>query len=145
VRLAKDLREFVELLDSRRVEFVAAGAHAPFAPLGSVEDDFVKPDRVIQLGYPPNRIDLMTSISGATIEEVWQSREYSSLDGIPVSFIGRKALVRNKTASGRLKDAAAVESPGGPVQLTMSAPSCIPGAAANAVPPDRLTTIRRLN
>ena len=54
----------------------------------------------------------MTSISGVTFEEVWQSREQATLDGIPVSFIGRKALVRNKTASGRLKDAADVESLG---------------------------------
>ena len=146
MRLEKDLREFVELLNSRKVEYVVVGAHAlafhghprytgdldllvrptvenarrivealvefGFGSFGLAEDDFAKPDHVIQLGYPPNRIDLMTSISGVAFEEVWQSRENSTLDGIPVSFIGRKVFVRNKTASGRLKDAADVEALG---------------------------------
>src|ERR1700722_13615383 len=107
MRLEKDLREFVELLNSRKVEFVVVGAHAlafhghprytgdldllvrptvenarrvveglvefGFGSFGLAEVDFAKPDHVIQLGYPPNRIDLLTSISGATFDEVWQS------------------------------------------------------------------------
>jgi hypothetical protein len=146
VRLDKDLREFVALLNSRNVEFVVVGAHAlafhghprytgdldllvrpslengrrvatalvdfGFASFGLTEDNFANPDQIIQLGYPPNRIDLLTSISGITFDEVWQSRENSTLDGIPVSYIGRNAFVRNKIASGRLKDAADVEALG---------------------------------
>lgn len=142
----KDLREFVELLNSRRVESVVVGAHAlafhrhprytgdldllvrptvdnarrivevlrefGLASFGLAEDDLSKPVHVIQLGCPPNRIDLMTSISGISFDEVWESRENSTLEGIPVGFIGRKAFVRNKTAAGRLKDAADVEALG---------------------------------
>ena len=59
---------------------------------------------MIQLGVEPNRIDLMTSISGVSFEEAWQSRVPASLDGIEVDFIGREALIRNKRASGRAKD-----------------------------------------
>lgn len=146
MRLEKDLREFIELLNSRKVEYVIVGAHAlayhghprytgdvdilvrptvenaqrviaalqdfGFACFGLGEDDFARPDQVIQLGYPPDRIDLLTSIRAVSFDEVWHSRESSTLDGIPVSFIGRKALVRNKLASGRLRDAADVEALG---------------------------------
>ena len=146
MRLEQDLREFVELLNSRNVEYIVVGAHAlafhghprytgdldllvrpslenarrvvevlaafGFGSFGLSEGDFAEQDRIVQLGYPPNRIDLLTSISGVTFDEAWQTREPSTLDGIPVSFIGRQAFVRNKTASGRLKDAADVEALG---------------------------------
>jgi hypothetical protein len=103
VRLEKDLREFVGLLNSRRVEYVVVGAHAlafhghprytgdldllihptldnarrvlevpvqfGFGSFGLAEEDFAKPDHIVQLGHPPNRIDLLTSISGVTFEE----------------------------------------------------------------------------
>ena len=83
-----------------------------FGSLGLAEQDSIQPDHIIQLGYPPNRIDLLTSISGVSFDEAWQSREGGMLDEIPVNYIGRKTLVRNKLASGRLKDAADVEALG---------------------------------
>ena len=66
--------------------------------------DFSTVGKVVQLGVQPNRIDLLTSITGVTFEEAWESRVAGSLDGIPVQFIGRAALVRNKEATGRPKD-----------------------------------------
>ena len=66
----------------------------------------------MQLGYPPNRIDLNTSLSGVTFDEVWASREPGELDGLPVFFIGRRAYIKNKRASGRLKDLADLEALG---------------------------------
>lgn len=68
--------------------------------------------RVIQLGHPPNRIDLLTAITGVSFEEAWENREPGELDGVPVHFIGRKAFIRNKRAAGRFKDLADVESLG---------------------------------
>jgi hypothetical protein len=67
-------------------------------------DDLIAEDRIIQLGVEPNRIDLLTSISAVTFEEAWQSRVEGTLDGVPVHFIGRDALIKNKRASGRSKD-----------------------------------------
>jgi hypothetical protein len=146
MHLQKDLREFVELLNSHRVEFVIVGAHAlafhgwprttsdidilvrrspenadrlekvitefGFASLKLTAQHFLEPDQVFQFGHPPNRIDVMTAISGVTFDEVWCDRVAGSLDGIPVSFIGREAFVRNKRASGRKKDLADVEALG---------------------------------
>jgi hypothetical protein len=57
-----------------------------------------------QLGYEPNRIDLMTSISGVTFDEAWQTRVQGQIDGLTVVLIGRAALLRNREATGRGKD-----------------------------------------
>jgi hypothetical protein len=66
--------------------------------------DLTAPGKVIQLGYEPNRIDLMTSITGVSFEAAWESRVLGELDGVPVFFIGRNALLRNKDSTGRNKD-----------------------------------------
>lgn len=66
--------------------------------------DLTVPDKVIQLGHEPNRIDLLTSITGVTFEEAWETRDLGDLDGLPVCFIGKAALLRNKDSTGRNKD-----------------------------------------
>ena len=75
-----------------------------FGEIGLDVRTFTLPDKVVQLGRPPNRIDLLTAISGVTFDEAWDSRVAAALDGIPVCFLGRDALLRNKQASGRTKD-----------------------------------------
>ena len=141
MKLQTDLREFIELLNSRRVEFVVVGGHAvafhgnprytgdidflvgqdarnserladvlrEFGFGEVAADTFTAADRVIQLGRPPNRIDLLTTISGVSFEEAWGSRVPAELDGLPVTFLGRDALLKNKRASGRPKDLADVD------------------------------------
>jgi hypothetical protein len=138
--LNKDWREFLELLNSRGVDYVIVGAQslafhgrprytgdldvlirpAPdnarrllgvliefgFAQSGFKEADFVEPDQMIQLGRVPNRIDLLTSISGVTIDEAFGTRVSAVIDGIPVFTLGRDALIQNKRAVGRPQDLA---------------------------------------
>lgn len=79
---------------------------------GSVDiqaDDFQIPDRVIQLGVRPNRIDLLTGISGVSFDEAWATRLEGPLDGIRTHFIGVTALIRNKESTGRGQDLVDVE------------------------------------
>ena len=64
--------------------------------------------RVIMLGRPPHRIDLITEISGVTFEEAWDGRVEGELDGLPVGFISLAHLLQNKKAAGRDKDVADV-------------------------------------
>jgi len=66
--------------------------------------DLCSADKVIQLGVKPNRIDLLTAISGVTFEEAWAARTEAGLDGIATHFIGRSDLLRNKEHTGRAKD-----------------------------------------
>ena len=82
------------------------------APLAAAEveaTDFARPGMVYQIGLPPRRIDVMTEISGVPFEEAWDSRVTADLEGLPIAFIGREALIANKRASGRLRDLADVE------------------------------------
>lgn len=141
--LSKDLREFVALLNSNRVEYLVVGAFAVafygvprytgdldllvratkdnanrivtalsqfgFHALGLQAADFEAKDQVIQLGVQPNRIDLMTSISGVSFEECWANRQAAELDGITVHYISIDHLIRNKECTGRARDLGDVE------------------------------------
>lgn len=136
--LHKDLQEFVECLNSSKVDYLVVGALAVswhgfprysadvdllirpsvdnaerllkairsfgMSSLNLSVSDFSTAGKVVQLGVQPNRIDLLTSITGVTFEEAWESRVAGNLDGIPMQLIGRAALVRNKEATGRPKD-----------------------------------------
>jgi hypothetical protein len=83
------------------------------APLGELtETDLMTPGIVFQMGLPPNRIDLLTSIDGVEFSEAWPSRISTEYGGQPLPVIGRMHLVANKRASGRpqdLVDADAIE------------------------------------
>jgi len=83
-----------------------------FASLGLSAADFIEPDQIIQLGHPPNRIDLLTSITGVAFEEAWAGHVSAELYGIPVCVIGRDSLIRNKRATGRTQDKADLEALG---------------------------------
>ena len=80
-----------------------------FAGLDLSESDFNEPGRVVQLGYPPYRIDILTSIEGVEFDEAWTRRVVLDLDGIPVPFIGRDDLLTNKRVAARPQDIADVE------------------------------------
>jgi hypothetical protein len=75
-----------------------------FGKLDVDRSDLESPDKVIQLGVAPNRIDLLTSISGVTFDEAWATRRSAELDGLPIQFIGLSALIRNKEQTGRMRD-----------------------------------------
>jgi hypothetical protein len=79
---------------------------APLSAAGVVQADFEKPDLVYQIGLPPRRIDVLTSISGVSFDEAWASRASATVEGRTVFFIGRDMYVRNKLAAGRPKDLA---------------------------------------
>lgn len=81
-----------------------------FGSLPITVDDLTAPERVVQLGQPPNRIDILTSISGVSFQEAWSTRVAGDAGGHSVNFLGWDALIRNKTASGRDKDQADVKT-----------------------------------
>ena len=113
-RVTGDLDVWVEASreNAHRVWQALAAFGAPVDTLDLAESDFSTPDRVVQLGLPPFRIDLMTSISGVTFEEAWSGRLSGKLFGAPVFFLGREAFIRNKRASGRPKDLADIRALG---------------------------------
>ena len=82
-----------------------------FGSLGVIGDDLLE-DKVIQLGQPPVRIDLMTELDGLTPDEVWAGRVAGRFGDLPVFYLGRDAFIRNKRSLGRHKDLADLEALG---------------------------------
>jgi hypothetical protein len=85
---------------------------APVESMGVSRGDLSLPDQVLQIGLPPRRIDLLTSISGVTFEEAWPGRVTHEVEGLQLPFLGRASLVQNKRAAGRTKDLADLEALG---------------------------------
>jgi hypothetical protein len=67
---------------------------------------FLLPEKVIRMGVPPVRIEVLTTISGVSFDECFRQRTITEIDGIPVNLISLEHLKINKRASGRLKDLA---------------------------------------
>jgi predicted nucleotidyltransferase len=138
LQLPADLREFLKLLNSKRVEYLLIGGYAVgyygypratadmdiWVAISSTnaaklvrvlhafgfgmpdlrEELFLLEDRIVRLGEPPLRIELLTSVSGLTFEECYPHRQKALLDGLRVDVISLPDLLRNKKASGRPKD-----------------------------------------
>jgi hypothetical protein len=92
-------------LESALAEFGLAG-------LGLKAADFGDTYRVVQLGVAPNRIDLLTSLTGVTFDEAWAGRVECEMDDTRFKLIGRESLIRNKRITGRAQDKADLEALG---------------------------------
>ena len=68
------------------------------------------PGQIIQLGSPPNRIDLLTGIPHLSFREYYSSRETIKMDGLEINFIGLKGLKESKRIAGRHQDLADIEN-----------------------------------
>ncbi len=109
-RYTGDLHIFVEPSAENAKSMMDALSDFGFGGLGITEADFSKPDMVVQLGCPPVRIDIMTSISGVTWDEADKSAVPSDYGSVPVRFIGKEAYKKNKRESGGNKDLADIEA-----------------------------------
>jgi hypothetical protein len=74
--------------------------------------DFSKPEKVIQLGAPPVRIDIVTSLSGVSWEEAFSGRIEGKYGDTTVYYIGRDQFILNKSSTGRKRDLADLEALG---------------------------------
>lgn len=83
-----------------------------FGALELHKQDFQTPDSVIQLGVPPLRIDIVTSLTGVTWEEAARGKIAGTYGDIPVHFLGKEQYIVNKRAIGRRKDLADLEALG---------------------------------
>lgn len=95
--------------NSERVWRALVEFGAPISEMGISRTDLESPGIVVQLGSPPRRIDILTEISGVGFAEAWADRTIHQVGHLEVPFLGRKALARNKRATGRSKDLADLE------------------------------------
>ena len=109
-RYTKDLDVWIEPSESNAVRMVAAMDDFGFASLGLKKSDFLEHGQIIQLGYPPNRIDILTTPSGVEFEDCFRSRVEVTMDDVQVNFINLENLRRNKRSTGRHQDLADLEN-----------------------------------
>jgi len=81
-----------------------------FGSLGLSVEDFIVTGKVVQLGVPPVRVDIVTSLTSVNWEEAAAGRVRGSFGSVPVYYLGKKEFIRNKRALGRMKDLADVEA-----------------------------------
>ena len=91
--------------NSGRVVKALEAFGAPLVTHGITEDDFCVEGTVYQLGLPPNRIDLLTSISGVSFDDAASDCSTVRIAGMDIPVLGLKPLIANKCATGREKDA----------------------------------------
>lgn len=109
-RYTKDIDIWIDMSPENAAKMVRALKQFGFGSLGLKAADFLVPDQIIQLGYPPNRIDLMTTPPGVDFETCYASRVKVVIDDVTVNFIDLENLKKSKKAAGRLQDLADLEN-----------------------------------
>lgn len=107
-RGTKDLDILIRPTRENISRVVAALKDFGVGSLGLVEADFT-PENVVQIGVPPNRVDLLAEISGVETEKVWEMRVKGEYQGQPAQFISRECLLQNKKSADRRQDRLDVE------------------------------------
>jgi hypothetical protein len=109
-RYTKDLDVWIELSRENAYKIVLALGKFGFGSLDLKTDDFLESDQVIQLGYPPNRIDILTALKGIEFDECYQARVEVEIQGLSIAFVDLESLKKNKKATGRPQDLADAEN-----------------------------------
>ncbi len=109
-RYTKDMDVWIEMIAENAIKVIKALEQFGLGSLGLQVSDFMEPEQVIQLGYPPVRIDLITTPSGVEFETCYVSKVEVEMEGVVVNFIDLENLKKNKRATGRLQDLADLEN-----------------------------------
>ncbi len=105
-RYTKDLDVWIELSSDNANKIIDALKKFGFGSLGLKPDDFLQSDQIIQLGYPPNRIDILTTLKDLKFEDCYKAKIGVEIKGLPIYFIDIENLKKNKRATGRPQDIA---------------------------------------
>jgi hypothetical protein len=109
-RYTKDIDIWIELTLQNAENILEALKEFGFGSLGLSPDDFLEGDQIIQLGYPPNRINILTTLTELTFEDCYKRRVEFEIEGVHINFIDLENLRKNKLATGRSQDLADAEN-----------------------------------
>ena len=105
-RYTKDIDILIEPTIDNANRLLIALDEFGFGSLNLAVNDFSTQGNIIQLGYEPVRIDIITSIKGLEFADVWQSRIQGPYGKQTINFIDRQSLIRSKRISNRAQDKA---------------------------------------
>lgn len=111
-RYTKDIDVWIEMTPENADRIIQALEQFGFGSLGLKREDFLQEDTIIQLGYPPRRIDILTTLPGVNFEDCFGIRNVVIINDVPVNFIDLESLRKNKMATGRAQDLADLENLG---------------------------------
>lgn len=109
-RYTKDLDVWIELSPKNAENIINALEEFGFGSLGLKPEDFLERDQIIQLGYPPNRIDILTTLKDIQFNDCYKEKVEIQIQGIKINFIDLENLKLNKRATGRPQDLADAEN-----------------------------------
>jgi hypothetical protein len=109
-RYTKDIDVWIDRTDANAERMVQALEDFGFGALGLRKADFLVEDQIIQLGYAPNRIDIITDLPGVEFTSSYEARVVVDVGDILVNFIDLDNLKQNKRTSGRYQDLADLEN-----------------------------------
>lgn len=110
VRATGDLDVFVRSSPQNAESLLAAFKDFGFDVPELTPAVFLEPGKIVRIGVPPLRLEVMNEISGVTFDDCFGKRAEEVIDGLRVCFIDRESLLLNKRAAGRPKDLADVEA-----------------------------------
>ena len=108
-RYTKDIDILIEPTTENAKKLLIALDEFGFKSLNLSVEDFSTRGNIIQLGYEPVRIDIITSIKGLEFADIWKSRIQGPYGKQTVNFIDRQNLIRSKKLSNRAQDKADLE------------------------------------
>lgn len=111
-RMTGDIDLFIDTSNENAQRIMQALNEFGFGDVGLTLQDFILPEKVIQLGVPPVRVDILTSLSGVSWEKAYGSKESGKYGNVPVHYINKELFLFNKRAIGRKKDEADIEALG---------------------------------
>lgn len=103
-RATLDMDIWVDVSPQNSKKLVAVLKEFGFDVAGLSESRFLNPDRIIQMGREPVRIDIFTGLKGVSFEDCYTRKMVAQLDGILVNLIGLEDLKKAKKAAGRHQD-----------------------------------------
>ena len=109
-RYTKDIDVWIELSPDNANKMLDALKKFGFGSLGLKPEDFLESDQIIQLGYPPSRIDILTTLKDLKFEDCYKTKVEVEIQDLHIDFIDIENLKKNKRATGRPQDLADVEN-----------------------------------
>lgn len=103
-RYTKDMDIFIEPSLKNGQKIVKALIEFGFKSLNLAPEDFSKRGMIIQLGYEPIRVDLVTSVKGCNFNRAWKNKVIGQYGKEKVFFMGLRELMINKKLVNRQQD-----------------------------------------
>jgi predicted nucleotidyltransferase len=103
-RATGDMDIWIEMSEANSKKVVSAFREFGMSDETFSEKLFLEKNKVIRIGLPPVRIEVITSASGVDFNECYSNRAGIEIDGILIHFISLQDLKKNKKAAGRYKD-----------------------------------------